>query len=138
MNESQSHWPSGLKKTKPRELVLSILKTADKPLSASDIYANIVEMHFTISLSTIYRILELLAKKNIVIKTTIMDNSISVYELNHYQHKHYAVCMNCHKVLAMNNCPMERFIPNLEDNDFHVMGHKVEVYGYCKECSEGK
>lgn len=39
--------------------------------------------------------------------------------------------MNCHKIIAMDNCPMEKFIPKLEDEDFYVMGHKLEVFGFC-------
>jgi Fur family ferric uptake transcriptional regulator len=34
----------------------------------------------------------------------------------------------------MDNCPMEKFTPRLDDGDFRVTGHKVEVYGYCKDC----
>ena len=85
-------------------------------------------------LSTVYRILETFLKNDIIIKTTIMNSDMAVYELNRYQHKHYAVCVNCRKVITMDNCPMESFIPKLEDNDFFVMGHNLEIFGLCKNC----
>ncbi len=63
-----------------------------------------------------------------------MNSEMAVYELNRFEHKHYAVCMSCRKIIAMDNCPMETFIPKLEDENFHVMGHNLEIFGYCKDC----
>lgn len=137
LKEIQSAWPVGIKKTKQRECVLSLLEHAALPLSAMDIYKRLENEGSDVWLSTIYRILELFVKENIVTKTTIMDNDMALYELNRNQHKHYAVCMNCHKVVELVNCPLETFHPKLADKDFHVLGHKLEIYGYCKEC-EGK
>ncbi|MHB8061313.1 MAG: transcriptional repressor [Ruminiclostridium sp.] len=47
-----------------------------------------------------YRVLELFVKKGVVIKTNVMNNEMAVYELNRFKHKHYAVRMNCHKIIA--------------------------------------
>lgn len=135
MKEKQNDWPTGLKKTKPRESVLSVLEHAEKPLSAMDICSQIEKDGNTVWLSTIYRILELLVKKNVVVKLTVMNSEMAVYELNRFQHRHYAVCLSCRKIVSMDNCPMEKFVPRLQDNDFHVTGHNLEIYGYCKNCS---
>ncbi|MPN57397.1 hypothetical protein SDC9_205091 [bioreactor metagenome] len=63
---------------------------------------------------------------------------MAIYQLNRNQHKHYAICLSCHKVIEMDNCPMETFTPQLADQDFRVLGHKVEMYGYCKDCDRKK
>lgn len=127
-------WPAGIKKTKQRKGVLSILERAQKPLSAADICSEMEKEGDTVWLSTVYRILELFVKKGVVTKASIMNSEMAVYELNRFQHRHYAVCMSCRKILTMDNCPMEKFIPKLEDEDFHVMGHNLEVFGFCKDC----
>jgi len=134
INEKRSGWPSGIKKTKTREYVLRVLDDAPSPLCATKIYAKIEKDRSSISLSTVYRILELLVKKDLAVKTTIMNDDKALYELNRDQHKHYALCLKCRKLVALKNCPMEQFIPKIEDNGFQVMGHKVEIYGYCHEC----
>ncbi|MEW9124954.1 MAG: transcriptional repressor, partial [Thermotaleaceae bacterium] len=85
-------------------------------------------------LSTVYRILDIFVKKGVVIRTNIMNSEMSVYELNRFKHKHYAVCMSCKKIIEMDNCPMEGFIPKLEDKNFHIMGHNLEVFGFCNDC----
>lgn len=118
--------------------MLSVLEHSASPLSAMDIYKQIDKAASPVWLSTVYRILELFVNKNMVLKTTVMDNDMAIYELNRNQHQHYAICINCHKVVAMDNCPMEAFVPRLADNDFRVLGHKVEMYGYCKDCDVKK
>jgi len=134
LKEVQNNWPAGVKKTKQRESVLSVLESSEMPLSATDICSKMENHGESAWLSTVYRVLELFVNKGLVIKTNVMNNEMAVYELNRFQHKHYAVCMNCHKIIAMDNCPMEQFMPKFEDDDFHVMGHNLEVYGFCKDC----
>lgn len=134
MKEIQPPWPAGMKKTKQRACVLSVLERSDSPLSAMEICKQTERENCPVWLSTVYRILELFVKENVVTKTTIMDNEMALYGLNRSQHMHYAVCLNCHKVVEMDNCPLEEFVPKLSDSDFRILGHKVEMYGYCKDC----
>lgn len=134
MKQNKSDWPVGIKKTKPRELVLNVLKKSDTPLCALDIYSIIDEAGDQIWLSTVYRALETFVNNGIVVKTTIMDNEMAVYEMKRDDHKHYAVCIGCHKIVYIDNCPMEQFVPKMSDNGFQFLGHKVEMYGYCKDC----
>lgn len=130
-----NNWPVGIKKTRQRESVLAVLESTETPISATDISSKIKEGGDSAWLSTIYRILELFVQKGVVAKLAVMDNEMAVYVLNRLRHKHYAVCMACHKIIPMDNCPMEKFTPKLEEKDFHVMGHNLEVFGYCKDCS---
>lgn len=134
MKEIQNSWPAGIKRTKQRESVLSILESSEKPLSATDICSRMGKGGDTAWMSTVYRILELFLQKGIVIKTNMMNNEMAVYELNRFKHKHYAVCINCHKIITMDNCPMEKFIPKLDEEDFYVMGHNLEIFGFCRDC----
>jgi len=127
-------WPKEIKKTKQRQSVLSILQNSDVPLSAADIYSEMEKGGEKAWMSTIYRILELFIKHDMVIKTNILNHDVAVYELNRFEHKHYAVCLNCHRMISMDSCPMDEFIPNLEDKDFRILGHKLEIFGYCKDC----
>lgn len=134
MKEHCGEWPAGLKRTQSREWVLSVLEKAQKPMSAQEICAQIEQSGHSAWLSTVYRVLELFVKKGMVVKVAILGNETALYELNRFEHKHYAVCLACHKIIAMDNCPMERFSPSIQDAGFRVLGHNLEVYGYCNEC----
>ena len=134
MKDNQCAWPAGVKRTKQRKCVLSVLENSSSPLSAPEIFSQVQSEDACIWLSTVYRILDYFVTEGLVVKTTVMDSSMAFYELNHNKHKHYAVCVNCRKVIELVNCPMEKFVPEIAESDFRVLGHKVEMYGYCKEC----
>lgn len=129
-------WPAGIKRTRQREGVLRILEKEDAPLTALEIFNRLQRDGEAVSLSTVYRNLEMLNSKELVIKTTVMDSDMAFYELSHPTHKHYAVCIDCHKLVAINNCPMAEFTPKIADSDFRVLGHKIEMYGICKDCGK--
>lgn len=138
-----SQYPQGIKWTKQRKDVYEVLLQATEPLSAVQIY-NLIEKTDNAgnyAISTIYRILTAFEEKNIVSKTSWMGDGTFVYELNKGQHTHYAVCMSCHKRIALHACPFEQIRLNacedehgLEQDGFVVTGHKLELYGYCKQC----
>ena len=80
-------------------------------------------------------------EKDIVTKTNWMGDGTLVYELNKGEHTHYAVCLNCHKRIPLHVCPFEHMHvrtskeeTGLEQEDFVVTGHKLELYGYCGKC----
>lgn len=127
-------WPTGIKKTKQRILVFSVLESAVSPLSAMDIFKQIEKEDNTVWLSTVYRVLEFFVSEGLANKTTVMNDSMALYSLRRDRHLHYAICLGCHKVIEMENCPLEAFEPHLSDSEFRVLGHKVEMYGYCKDC----
>lgn len=127
-------WPKELKRTKPRKLVLSILENNNKPLSAMEIFNVIERRGEKVWLSTIYRILDLFEHYNLVIKNPISSDDVSVYVFNKDDHEHYAKCLTCHRMFTVNNCPLENFSPKIEDEDFQVIQHRVEIFGYCKNC----
>ena len=134
MKEQSREWPAGLKRTQSRACVLSVLEKAQKPMSALEICSEIEKSGKSAWLSTVYRILELFEKKGMLVKMAILGSETALYELNRFEHKHYAVCLACHKIIAMDNCPMERILPSIQDAGFRVLGHNLEIYGYCNDC----
>lgn len=134
MPQNIKKWPEGVKKTRQRECVLSVLEKAKGPLSAAEIWERTDKGGQSSWLSTVYRTLEMFEEKGMVIKTNVMGSDTALYELDRAQHKHYAVCMGCHKIIPMEGCPMEAFQPRVTEEGFTVTGHNLEIYGYCREC----
>ncbi len=139
--------PQIIKWTKQRKAIYEVLSHAEKPLSAQDIYQEIlrdeklcetVESGFAIS--TVYRTLSVFEENHLVEKSVLLGSDTAIYELceGEGEHKHYAVCLSCHKLVALKKCPIEHIkTDSIEsnDDDFVVTGHKLELYGYCKDCS---
>jgi Fe2+ or Zn2+ uptake regulation protein len=136
MNEMQSKvkWPENFKRTKARESILSVLENASEPLSAADIYSKVDGKGEEVWLSTVYRTLDQLVDRGVVIKATITVGGKALYELHRETHRHYAICLACNKVIQLEDCPLENFMPKIKDSQFKVTGHNLEVFGYCIDC----
>ena len=138
MADKRFEFPQGIKWTKQRKNVYTVLQEAAEPLSAVQIYhlAEKLADGEEYAVSTIYRILAFFEEKGLVSKTAWMGDGAVVYELNRGQHTHYAVCLECHKRIALSNCPFAHIPLEQETGDFTVTGHKLELYGYCKDCKK--
>ena len=143
MASQEKKYPQGIKWTKQRKDVYEVPLHATEPLSAVQIYNHIekTDESGNYAVSTIYRILTAFEEKNIVTKTNWMGDGTLVYELNKGGHTHYAVCLSCHKRIPLHACPFEHIHlghcdenHGLEQDGFTVTGHKLELYGYCKQC----
>jgi len=126
----------GIKNTKQRKCVLEVLEEANSPIDAMEILNRVNEKGVKMWISTIYRILEIFTEKGIVIKNTFFGEEKATYELNKHKHTHYARCLSCKKILEIDLCPIESFIPTVKDEKFYITGHRLEMYGYCDKCNK--
>lgn len=132
-------YPAGVKWTKQRKDVYHVLSHATEPLSAVQIYKQIAKSEEAdYAVSTIYRILTAFEEKGFVTKSTFMGDGTVVYELDKGEHTHYALCLSCHKRVPLPSCPFEHAHLEQGTGDFLITGHKLELYGYCKECEKNK
>lgn len=130
---------NGLKSTKHRTAILEILEQSDQPIAAEQIYLKLKGKDISINLSTVYRILEALVSRNLVIKSTIADDSRALFELNRMVHKHHLICMGCKKMFSVGGCPFGKYEKLLQDKmGFDITGHKLKIYGYCQNCKVTK
>ena len=125
----------GLKNTSHRSAILDILKQADTPLTAEEIFLILKSSDASTCLSTVYRTFDLFVAKDLVIKSNIFDDGKARYELNDMKHQHRVACLNCHKTIVIEDCPFEEFERELKKKTgFDVVQHKLELYGYCQDC----
>ena len=125
----------GLKNTKHRNSILDIIENSSQPLPAEQIYLALIAKNVAINLSSVYRILNTLVEKCIVIKTGMTGESKSVFEMNRFEHKHYVVCTQCKKIISVPGCPLEDYEKKLrEKTGFAIQGHQLEIYGVCRDC----
>ena len=89
-------------------------------------------------LSTIYRNLNILEEKSVLLKTTNLDG-LNYYQLNTSDHKHFITCNNCHKKFVIENCPVHDLEERIEkETGFVINGHNFEFTGLCPECQNKK
>lgn len=125
----------GIKTTRQRSLLFEALKEFDGPVTAEEIYAKVSSIDASFNMSTVYRILEVFISKGMVIKSNKVDNNAAVFELNRDKHTHQLVCLKCCKAIPITVCPLKNFEESMrKTTDFEIMGHKLEVFGYCPDC----
>ncbi|MCX7842121.1 MAG: transcriptional repressor [Clostridia bacterium] len=125
----------GLKSTKHRNAILGIMEEGDEPLTAEAVFLKLKDMNTSISLSTVYRILETLVSKGVIIKSSVTCENKAVFEMNRMEHKHHLVCTGCKRMVSVEGCPFEEYEKKLKGlRGFDITGHKLEIYGVCPDC----
>ncbi|MBO4927645.1 MAG: transcriptional repressor [Clostridiales bacterium] len=130
------NFPDTLRKTRSRLKVWEILSDAPTPLTARQIAQKAGTPDTKgVWLSSVYRALDAFEKEHAVSKTMLKDSPEALYAISAPGHHHYAICMNCKSRTELAGCPFgEESSLHTVDNDFMVVGHVVEVFGYCKAC----
>lgn len=125
----------GIKNTNQRNIVYNVLKQANAPMTAEQLFFKIKNIDAGISLSTIYRILDVFVGKGMVRKISLTDDNKAMYELECVEHRHHLICVGCKKMTVVDNCPFETYEKSLEQKtSFHITAHNLEIYGYCPLC----
>lgn len=128
-----------LKNTKHRNSVLEVIEQTNQPVSSETIFLKLKERDIAISLSTVYRVLDTLLEKGIVLKTSVPDDNKSLFEMNRLEHKHHLLCVSCREMFPVEGCPLMEYERALEEKlGFSIKGHKLELFGYCKNCCKDK
>lgn len=124
-----------LKQTKKRILIISILENAACAMTVEEI-VTISNKSIKMSISTIYRALNTLADKNIVIKTLHQDGK-TYYEINTHNHRHTLICTLCNERIPIDSCPLGDLEGNLKkETGYTITGHNLEFFGVCPKCSK--
>jgi Fur family transcriptional regulator, ferric uptake regulator len=123
---------SGIKLTKPRLALLSLLEKEGKPLDAA-------ELSFMLKgradQATVYRILDLLTNKGIILRLEFGEGKYR-YELKK-NHHHHLICQNCDSIEDVEG----EYLISLEaqlrkKSGFFVKSHSLEFFGVCKRCQQ--
>ncbi len=127
----------GLKNTKHRNAILEVIENSNQPINAEQIFFELKENGISINLSSVYRILESLVSKNLLIKSNMTGSNKALYELNRCEHMHYLICSGCKKMFPVDGCPLEEYERQIEaKTGFQITGHKLEINGICKDCKQ--
>ena len=64
------------------------------------------------------------------------DNGVILYEHRHLgQHHDHMICTKCRKIIEFKEDQIEQLqIKIAADQGFHMLQHKLEIYGICSDC----
>lgn len=120
--------------TVQRQLILGIIQQADGHLDADKIYQLARQKSPSISLSTVYRSLQLF-KELELIEEHQFDGMRRCYETTPRSRHHHLVCLGCGRIFEF-KCPSAEKLKSRisREEGFKVTDAEVRLAGYCPDC----
>ncbi len=123
----------GFKVTPQRRAIIEALLFLEKPPTAKEVLDIVRGKYPDISLDTVYRNLNLLAKIDCLIQINLINSETSRFEILK-NHHHHLVCLGCGEAVCLDNCILDRHMGVLREKGYQITGHAFEIYGYCPDC----
>ncbi len=124
----------GLKVTTPRLKILELFqKSAQRHMTAEDVYRRLMEQKIDIGLATVYRVLMQFEQADIL-KRSHFESERAVYELNEGEHHDHVVCLDGGRVEEFHDPEIEALqIKVAKRQGFEIADHALSLYGHCKK-----
>jgi Fur family ferric uptake transcriptional regulator len=124
----------GYRLTPQRFLIMSVIQEAQEHLSVEQIAARVQERNPYVSLSTVYRTLELLRELGLV-RENHLPGEQPRYEIAEGKAHHHLVCRSCRAVIHLDNQLLGDLHEKLqEEYHFHGLTLDLMAMGYCQSC----
>jgi Fe2+ or Zn2+ uptake regulation protein len=122
----------GLKVTAQRLAVYRTITEHGRHLTAEEVYARVSQRLPTISLTTVYKILNELVELGRAQRVSLGDGSVR-FDPNVDGHAHL-VCRRCGRAEDLPASEYHVGVPEIAARGYRVLGHAVIFYGLCPDC----
>ncbi|MEA3344704.1 MAG: transcriptional repressor [Chloroflexota bacterium] len=125
---------AGKRATPQRVLILKTISETGGHLDADEIYRLARQKMLHLSLSTVYRTLNVLKEAGVINELDLGEEH-HYYELKRRGEHNHLICQGCGKVIEF-ECPFsDQLMRHLSEKyDFEITDIHLEVMGYCAEC----
>lgn len=129
----------GLRLTEQRKIIVNHFCSKDKHYSVEELYGELKHRMPHIGYATVYRTMQLLVDAGLATERRFKDN-ITRYEPAHRNvHHAHMICLKCGKIIEFEYRRIEQLQQEAaKRHNFHPVSHKLELYGYCKECRKAQ
>jgi Fe2+ or Zn2+ uptake regulation protein len=126
----------GYRLTPQRHMILSVIQEASEHLSIEQITERVQQRNPYVSLSTVYRNLELLRELGLVRENHFLGEQPR-YEAVEGQAHHHLVCRRCRATIHLDEALLGNLHEQLQAQyHFHDLTLDLVVVGYCDACWE--
>lgn len=122
----------GLKATLPRLKILNLFEnSAERHLTAEDVYKLLLNDGMEIGLATIYRVLTQFEQAGLLIRHHF-ESGKAVFELDQGKHHDHLVCIQCGNVEEFYDSEIERRQSLIaKERGFQIQDHSLQLYADC-------
>lgn len=126
----------GLRITDQRKSLAKLFAEREGYLTPKDVYEYMGKQYSGLSFDTVYRNLRVMEELGVLEQVVFEDGlkfRVGCDKDGH--HHHHMICLQCEKTYPIHFCPM----PMTDaPEEFQIVKHKFEVFGYCKNCRPDK
>lgn len=122
----------GLKVTAQRLAVYRTITEHGRHLTAEEVYARVSQALPTISLTTVYKILNELVELGKAQRVSLGDGTVR-FDPNTEAHAHL-VCRMCGRAEDLPASEYHVGVPSIAARGYRILGHAVIFYGLCPRC----
>ena len=127
----------GFKSTRQRDLITSEFFKCEDHITADDLYRIINKKHKEIGSTTVYRTLKLLEESGLATARVFADQLTRYEPVSEDEHHDHLICLDCGSITEFEDPKLERLQEKIaSDFGFSIVDHKMEFYGYCKDCNK--
>jgi Fur family ferric uptake transcriptional regulator len=125
----------GRRITAQRRLLLEIIRQSKGHLDADEIYRQARNKDPRISLSTVYRNLNLLKELGLISELHL-DQEHHHYEVKKEKEHYHLICSHCGQILEFDSPLVDRLISQVSKKKrFRVERVYIDLVGLCEECT---
>jgi Fur family ferric uptake transcriptional regulator len=127
---------SGLKTTRQRDRIVRAFFAAGRHVSAEELYHRLQTEDRGIGLVTVYRTLKLLREAGLATGRQFGD-TYTRFDPNPADRPHdHLICTRCGKIQEFEDASLHAVREKAARHlGFTVTEHKLELYGFCRECT---
>ena len=129
---------SGSRITHPRQIILDIIASSQRPLSPQEVHGLAKSQHSHIGLVTVYRTIEKLEKLGLVDRVHHSEQCQAVFR-GTSRHQHLLICTECGQSVYFDGLEIEKeFQKTASDYGYMITGHWLQLSGLCPNCQKGR
>jgi Fur family ferric uptake transcriptional regulator len=124
-----------LRYSEKRQKIADIFISFEGHLTPEELYIYVRRKIQSVGLASVYRTLKLLRDSGIARELTFLDGSAR-YEFSFgKEHHDHMICIRCGTYIEAVDMKIEKLQEKMaKDHGFQLMDHRMELYGYCKNC----
>ena len=127
-----------LKSTTQRDTIVRAFLETQRHVSVEELYAEVRRRNPRIGYATVYRTMKLLTECGVAAERHFRDGEAR-YESAEKKHHDHLICERCGKIVEFNSEELEKLQERIARFlGFVVSRHRMELYGICAECREGR
>jgi len=127
----------GLKSTAQRDDIAHVFFASNRHISVEELYNDVKRVNPRIGYATVYRTVKLLTECGLAVERHFRDGEARYESQAEGHHHDHLICERCGKIVEFEEERIETLQAEVAHRlGFQFTGHKMELYGLCRECQK--